>query len=254
MSDREPAAFSRTWLLEALDENRFVLFLQPVVTALSRKVAFYEALLRLKLPDGMLVSAGTFIEDAEALGLVGQLDRRALELGAALLAADPMLKLAVNISSLTAGDDDWSAALQRLAAGCSDIHSRLIVEVTETATIRDFDVARAFFDRLRALGCRIALDDFGAGNTSLRHLRVLNLDILKIDAALLAGLPDDPRARALAKSVIDMAEGLGLETVAEWGGDEAGASFLEAAGVTYLQGFLFGAPVSVEELKSNGRI
>lgn len=83
---------------------------------------------------------------------------------------------------------------------------------------------------------------------------MLNLDILKIDASLLADLPDDPRACALAKAVVNMADGLGLETVAEWAGDEAGASFLEASGVTYLQGFLFGAPSPVEDLTATGRL
>lgn len=254
MLDRDPAPRLRAQLREALDEDRFALFLQPVVAAFSRKVVFYEALLRLEQRDGAFLPAAAFIEGAEALGLVGPLDRRALELGVGLLAAHPALTLALNISSQTTGDEDWTSALRTLVDGRPDIYSRLIVEVTETATIRSFDAARAFFDALRVLGCRIALDDFGAGNTSLRHLRVLNLDILKIDASLLADLPDDPRACALAKAVVNMADGLGLETVAEWAGDEAGASFLEASGVTYLQGFLFGAPSPVEDLTATGRL
>lgn len=239
-------------LMGALDEGRVLLVLQPIVAASTRRLAFYEGLLRLRRPDGTLVPAAEFIEEAEALGLARRFDRRALELGVALLAQHPGLKLAINISSLTAGDDDWTAALQGLAAGRPDIYPRLVVEVTETAMIHDFDAAAAFFDRLRALGCRVALDDFGAGHTSFRHLKSLNVDMLKIDSTLIAGLPGDARKRALVKSIVDMTVALDLETVAEWVGDEAAAAFLEAAGATYLQGFLFGPPLSVDDLHAQG--
>lgn len=239
-------------LLGALEEDRLLLLLQPVVDASTREPAFYEGLLRIRDPDGTLIPAAVFVEEAEALGLVRRIDRRALELGIALLAAHPALTLAINISSLTAGDEDWTAALERLAAGRTDIYPRLIVEVTETAMIRDFEAAAAFLARLRTLGCRIALDDFGAGHTSFRHLRSLDIDLLKIDASLIAGLPDDARGRALVTSILDMAAALGLETVAECVADEAAARFLEAAGTTYLQGFLLGPPLSVEALREKG--
>lgn len=236
----------------ALEEDRLLLLLQPVVDASTREPAFYEGLLRIRDPDGALIPAAVFVEEAEALGLVRRIDRRALELGIALLAAHPALTLAINISSLTAGDEDWTAALETLAAGRTDIYPRLIVEVTETAMIRDFEAAAAFLARLRTLGCRIALDDFGAGHTSFRHLRSLDIDLLKIDASLIAGLPDDARGRALVTSILDMAAALGLETVAECVADEAAARFLEAAGATYLQGFLLGPPLSVEALREKG--
>ncbi|MGE0023480.1 MAG: EAL domain-containing protein, partial [Hyphomicrobium sp.] len=133
-----------------------------------------------------------------------------------------------------------------------DIADRLTVEMTETAMIHDFDAAKAFFDLLREIGCKIAIDDFGAGYTSFRHLKSLNVDMLKIDGALVENLKDDSRGRALVKSMIEMAGALGLETVAEWVGDEEAAAFLEAAGVTYLQGYLFGEPVPAEELARAG--
>lgn len=249
---REEAVSSS--VIGAIEEGRMQLVLQPVVRASDRSLAFYEGLLRLRRRDGVTIPASDFIEDAEKLGLARIVDRRALELALPLLVAHPDLKLSINISSLTAGDEDWIATLQAVAKERPDIPSRLIVEMTETAMVHDFDAAAVFFDRLRALGCRIAIDDFGAGYTSFRHLRQLTVDLLKIDGAFIVNAVLDRKQGVLVKSMIEMARGLGLETVAEWVGDEETASFLEAAGVTYHQGFLFGQPMTVEALEQEGAL
>ena len=239
-------------IMGAIEEGRMLLMLQPIVEAKGRKLAFCEALLRLRRRDGTLIAASDFIEEAEQLGLARVVDKRALELGLALLADHPQLRLSVNISSLTAGDEDWIRTLEAFTAGRPDILARLVVEMTETAMVHDFDAAAVFLDRLRALGCKVAIDDFGAGYTSFRHLKLLNVDMLKIDGSFVANLTGDPQARTLVKSIIEMAGALGLETVAEWVGDEETAAFLEAAGATYLQGYLYGHPMSIEELTRNG--
>ncbi len=243
-----------TSVMGAIEEGRMLLMLQPVVRASDHTLAFYEGLLRLRRHDGVLIAASDFVEDAEKLGLARLVDKRALELALPLLADHRDLILSINISSLTTGDEDWIAALQTFAADQPDIPRRLIVEMTETAMVHDFDAAAVFFDRLRALGCRVALDDFGAGYTSFQHLRLLTVDMLKIDGAFVVNAGHDAQARVLVKSMIEMAKGLGLETVAEWVGDKETAAFLEAAGVTYHQGFLFGQPMTIEELKRKGAL
>ncbi len=250
---RRDEAVSRS-VMEAIEEGRMLLMLQPVVRARDRSLAFYEGLLRLRRQDGVTIRASDFIEDAEKLGLVRRVDRRALELGLALLAEHRGLTLSVNISSLTVGEKDWIAAVESWARDRPDVAARLIVEMTETAMIHDFDAAAVFLDRLRGLGCRIAIDDFGAGYTSFRHLRRLTVDMLKIDGGLIANLARDPQARVLVKAMIEMASGLGLETVAEWVSDEESAAFLAETGVTYLQGFLCGHPAPVEALKEKGAL
>lgn len=239
-------------VIDAIEEGRMLLVLQPIVDAKTRKLAFYEGLLRLRRRDGTLIPASDFIEEAEQLGLARLVDKRALELGLKLLADHRQLKLSLNISSLTTGDEDWIATLRALTEGRPDIMARLTVEMTETAMIHDFEAAAVFLDGLRALGCKVAIDDFGAGYTSFRHLKALNVDVLKIDGAFVTNLRDDPQARVLVKSMIEMAGGIGLETVAEWVGDEEAAAFLEAAGATYLQGYLYGQPMSVDELERKG--
>lgn len=239
-------------VIGAIEEGRMLLALQPVVHARGRALAFFEGLLRLQRRDGTLIPASDFIEEAEQLGLARQVDKQALELGLALLTEHQHLKLSINISSLTTGDKDWIGILEASADKRPDILARLIVEMTETAMVHDFDAAAAFLERLRALGCKVAIDDFGAGYTSFRHLRSLKVDLLKIDGSFVADIAHDEQNRALVKSMIDVAGALGLESVAEWVRDEEAATFLEAAGVTYLQGFLYGQPMSVEEAKQKG--
>lgn len=239
-------------VIAALEENRLLLALQPVVHAASSQPAFYEALLRLKQPDGTLLAAADFIEEAETLGLARPLDRRALELALDLLAAHPALKLSLNISSLTAGDKDWLATLEAASARHPGLTERLTVEITETAMIHDVDEIASFVDLLRASGCKVAIDDFGAGYTSFRHLKSLHVDMLKIDGMFMSNLPNDHQARVLVKTMIEIAQAFGLETVAEWVSDEETAIFLRSVGITYLQGFLHGSPITVDEMKRRG--
>lgn len=235
-------------IISALEENRILIVLQPIVEAVTGKPALYEALLRLRQRDGTLVAAAEFIEDAEKLGLARLLDRRALELALSVLSEHSGLRLSLNISSQTAGDKNWTAVLQAAATENAELPRRLTVEITETAMIHDIDRISSFVDLLHSLGCKVAIDDFGAGYTSFRHLKTLKVDMLKIDGMFMTNLPNDPQNRALVKSMVEIADAFGLETVAEWVSDEETANVLRAAGVKYLQGFLHGMPISTVEL------
>jgi diguanylate cyclase (GGDEF)-like protein len=247
---REQAVSSS--VVAALEGDRLLLALQPIVDAESGKPVYYEGLLRLRREDGTLVSAAEFVADAEKLGLARLIDMRALELGLALLAKHPRLTLSLNVSSLTAGDTDWIAALQRATSEAPGLAQRLIIEITETAMIHDIDRMAAFVDLVRGIGCKVAIDDFGAGFTSFRFLKALKVDVLKIDGMFVADLPHDEQGRVIVKTMIDMAKALKLETVAEWVSDEASRAVLREAGANYLQGFLFGKPVLVEDAERQG--
>ena len=117
---------------------------------------------------------------------------------------------------------------------------RLTVEITETAAIHDVDDTRGFVARVKDLGCRIAIDDFGSGYTSFRNLRKLGVDILKIDGAFVQNLMRSDDDRAFVQTLVDLAKRLGLKTVAEWVQDEAAAKLLARWGCDYLQGALIG--------------
>jgi diguanylate cyclase (GGDEF)-like protein len=163
-------------IVAALNERRIALAFEPVVDANSRKVNFYECLMRVHRPDGAVAHANEIIPVAEQLGLVRMLDYRVLELVVAELAAAPALNASVNVSPDSTLDPDWWAGLGGLLRGNKGVAERLIVEITETAAIQDVDDTRGFVTRVKDLGCRIAIDDFGAGNTSFRNLRKLGVD------------------------------------------------------------------------------
>jgi len=122
----------------------------------------------------------------------------------------------------------------------ADAASRLIIEITETAAIQDLDDARGFVTRVKDLGCRIAIDDFGAGHTSFRNLRKLGVDIVKIDGAFVPNIVKSNDDRAFVHTLVDLSRRLGLKSVAEWVQDEETAALLADWGCDYLQGALIG--------------
>jgi diguanylate cyclase (GGDEF)-like protein len=227
-------------IVAALNDRRIALAFEPVVAAKSRDVGFYECLMRVYRADGEIAHAGEIIPVAERVGLIRMLDYRVLELVVAELVAAPMLSTSVNVSPASAVDPDWWAGLGALLRANSGVAERLIIEITETAAIQDLDDARGFVTRVKDLGCRIAIDDFGAGHTSFRNLRKLGVDIVKIDGAFVQNIVKSSDDRAFVQSLIDLSRRLGLKTVAEWVQDEAAAKLLQEWGCDYLQGALMG--------------
>ena len=150
------------------------------------------------------------------------------------------MQASVNVSPASTIDPDWWAGLGALLRTHANAAERLIVEITETAAIQDIDDTRGFVTRVKDLGCRIAIDDFGAGNTSFRNLRKLGVDIVKIDGAFVQNIIKSEDDRAFVHTLIDLARRLGLKTVAEWVQDEQAALTLAGWGCDYLQGALIG--------------
>lgn len=223
-------------IVAALNERRIFLAYETVVASITRLPAFYECLMRVRRTDGTLLGASDVVPVAERLGLVRFLDHRVLELVVSELAAAPALQASVNVSPASTTDPDWWAGLDSLLRTHAGVSERLIVEITESAAIHDVDETRGFVARLKDLGCRIAIDDFGAGYTSFRNLRKLGVDIVKIDGAFVENLIRSEDDRAFVRTLIDLARRLGLATVAEWVQDEHTAKTLEAWGCEYLQG------------------
>jgi diguanylate cyclase (GGDEF)-like protein len=227
-------------IVTALNERRIVLAFEPVVEAQSHKVKFYECLMRVNRSDGTACHAHEIIPVAERLGLVRMLDYRVLELVVEELTAAPGLSASVNVSPASTIDPDWWAGLGGLLRASSGVAARLIIEITETAAIQDLDDTRGFVARVKDLGCRIAIDDFGAGHTSFRNLRKLGVDIIKIDGAFVQNIIKSSDDRAFVHTMVDLSRRLGLKTVAEWVQDEAAAQLLADFGCDYLQGALIG--------------
>jgi EAL domain-containing protein (putative c-di-GMP-specific phosphodiesterase class I) len=227
-------------IVNALNERRILLAFEPIAETVSRQTAYYECLMRIRRADGSLAPASAVIPIAERLGLVRLIDHRVLELLVSEMAAVPALRSSVNVSPASITDPDWWSTLGALLRANSGVAERLIVEITESTAIHDVDDTRGFVSRVKDLGCKIAIDDFGSGYTSFRNLRKLGVDVLKIDGAFVQNLMRTDDDRSFVRSLVDLARRLGLSTVAEWVQDEPSAALLAEWGCDYLQGQLVG--------------
>jgi diguanylate cyclase (GGDEF)-like protein len=226
----------------ALRAGRLAFAYQPVIDHTTGAVDYYECLLRMVEEDGRVVAAGEFVAAIEQLGFIRLIDRYVLEKAIEEVSAHPGICLGFNISGLTATDRAWLRGAAGLLQGRPEIASRLVVEITETAALHDIEESAGFVATLRDLGCRIALDDFGAGFTSLRHLQALAVDTVKIDGSFVRNLPQNPGNQVFLRHLVGLAKGLNLLTVAECVETEEEAALLRHEGVNFLQGYYYGVP------------
>lgn len=229
-------------VVNALNDRRVVLAYQPVICARTGKVSQYECLLRMMQPDGQIIAAGEFIPVSERVGLIGLIDQRALELAVDALSAHPDIRLALNISGMTASNGAWLEGFLAHIRAYREIASRLTFELTETAALHDVQITAEFMANIRQLGCRVSIDDFGAGYTSFRNLQLLEVDSVKIDGSFIAGIVDSPDNQLFVRTLVDLASNFGVSTVAECVGDAREAALLRSFGVDYFQGYHFGRP------------
>ena len=228
-------------MVAAIDEDRLKLFFQPVVDVATRAPVFHEGLLRLQRPDGTFVPATEFIELSEQLGLIRLVDKHALARTIQALKDAPQARLSLNISAETVGDGEWLSRLADAAARTPGLGGRLIVEITETAIIRNLEEAAVFVATIHDLGSQVAIDDFGAGFSSFQHLRSLGADMVKIAGQYVRDLPRSGDDQAFVKALIELAGTFGIAIVAEWVEDEETAAMLAKLGVGMMQGNLCGA-------------
>jgi EAL domain-containing protein (putative c-di-GMP-specific phosphodiesterase class I) len=224
-----------------------VLHFQPIVSLHDRRVSHHEALLR--LADGPeVVAPAHFLPAAERYGLIAEIDAMVVEKAVALLGActaddgrGPIV--AVNVSALSVAGDGMLTVIERALTHHRVDPHRLVVEITETAAIPDLEQARAFCTGVQALGCALALDDFGAGFGSFQYLKHLPFDHLKIDGEFIRGLPGSRTDQLIVKALVSVVRGMGRSTVAEFVGDAPTLAMLRSYGVDYAQGFGVGRPV-----------
>jgi diguanylate cyclase (GGDEF)-like protein/PAS domain S-box-containing protein len=227
---------------QAMRDHRLLFMYQPIVAADTHEVVKYEALLRMRDEKGDIVPAGAFIPVIEQLGMARALDRYVLDMAVDELREAPDTTLAINISGLTASDQSWLRALISAIRSTPQIAPRLVVEITETAALHDIEESARFVNVVRDLGCKVAIDDFGAGFTSFRHLKALTVDMVKIDGSFVLNLSRNIDNQLFVRNLMGLASTFGLETVAEFVENAEDADFLLKAGVGLLQGYYFGRP------------
>jgi len=231
---------------DGLDEDRFVLQAQPIVNVKTGDMGQFELLLRLRDPFGELISPAAFLPAAERYDLIGAIDRWVVSRSIAMLAAENRrgrrLTFEVNISGRSTGDPDLLALIEGELRTHEVDPAQVIFEITETTAVANIPRAQEFANRLAALGCRFALDDFGAAFASFYYLKHLPFDYLKIDGEFIRGCVTDRTDQLVIQAVVDIARGLGKRTVAEMVGDEETLNLVRDLGVDYVQGFHLGRP------------
>ena len=235
----------------ALDEDRFELQYQPIVALRdgARDLAHGEILLRLRDDDGTLLAPGAFITAAERYSQMQPIDRWVLRKALDWLATVDDVQASINVSGQSFADPaflDYAVELFRIS-GIKP--GRVCFEITETAAIADLDAAMAFIRTLRTLGARFSLDDFGAGMSSYRYLKTLPLDFVKIDGSFVRTVAVDPVHRAIVESIHWIGQLCHLQTVAEWVEDDATLDVLRTIGIDHAQGWRFGRPMPVADVR-----
>lgn len=239
LQDRDAPAL----VAAALRDGRAQLAFQPVVVAGDpARVAFHEGLIRLSGPSGRLIPAADFIAGVEDRAEGREIDALALRLGLQVLSRNPGLRLAVNMSARSIADDRWREVLEAGLAGDADVGARLILEISEDSAMLLPEVVVRFMARMQPRGVSFALDDFGAGFISFRHLRDFFFDMVKIDPLFVRGIESSPDNQVMAEALIAVARQFGMFTVAEGVETRAEAAHLQKLGVDCLQGYLFGRP------------
>lgn len=241
-------------LHEAMQNDRFQLYYQPVIVLQSKyqSLTHAEILLRLTREKGELVLPGAFIPAAERFNIMAQLDRWVIhtlfQQYAHVFVQNPDLLLSINISASSVGENDFAEFVKLQFEQSVVEPSQVCFEFAETLVINQLPDVNKLLQKLKTLGCFCALDDFGSGLSSFSYLKKLPLDFLKIDGVLTRDLSSDSVDLAMVKSINDMAHMLGLETIAENADNETIIELLKEAGVDHAQGFYLANPVSMSEL------
>lgn len=226
-----------TRIKDAIRENRFLLFYQPLVRVSNDQVGHYEALVRMRGEDGEIIAPGEFIPVAERYGLMPQLDRWVFQQVIKNLQENVKIRLFMNLSGCSLADEGLLSFIEEHLIESGVDPGRLGFEITETAVVQDLTAAERWVRRLKALGCSFALDDFGSGFNSFIYLHSLPVDQIKIDGSYIRTLENDPTRCAMVQAMHALALSLGMETVAEFVENEAILDIVKKIGITYGQGY-----------------
>ncbi|MDX1654332.1 MAG: EAL domain-containing protein [Candidatus Competibacteraceae bacterium] len=250
-------------ITQALEHDRFCLYFQEIKSLKpgANQGRHWEILLRMYDPQGGLVPPGAFLPAAERFNIIGLLDRWVVGRVVDWFARQPQVLEAVetctiNLSGQSFGDDKFLDYLAECFSNSRVPPSRICFEITETAAISNLGKATKFIRRLKEIGCRFALDDFGAGMSSFAYLKALPVDFLKIDGAFVRDILSDPIDLAMLKSINEIGQVMGIKTIAEFVENEAIVERLVAIGVDYAQGYGIARPrpLSDEETPAIGSL
>ncbi len=238
----------------ALAEDRFVLHFQPITDFNQLNIIGYEALLRMVDENGKLIPPTSFISVAEHFGLMREIDslvvRRAIKLLAEIQKTGKKQYIEVNLSDKSFTDQELLLTIKKELATTGINAANLVLTITENALIANMFIAERFIKALKGIGCRVGIDDFGVGFSSFNFLKKLPVDYLKIDGSLIHDITNNPVDQHLVRAMVEVARGLGKQTVAEFVENKATMQLLSEYGVDFGQGYYIGKPFIFSEKPS----
>ncbi len=240
-----------TWkerIHQALEDDLFTLAYQPIVATSGTSAQRFEVLVRMLDSKGKVHMPGNFIPTAEQFGLIRDLDKVIVKKALRELARLPVngepIGFSINLSGLSIGEPHMLELIEReLAANALD-PARVTFEITETAACENMSRAIEFINQIRALGCRIALDDFGVGFSSFSYLKHIRVDMIKIDGSFIRNIHTSREDQLFVKALVDVAQGLGINTTAEFVESAEVLEKIRGLGVSFAQGYYVGRPLN----------
>lgn len=238
-------------LQKALSQDDIVLYFQPIINLSTRKIDCYEALVRLVV-DGEMIFPDKFIPSLEKVGDMNILDRHVIGKAFKLMSENLVLeKVAINLSAQAFGDDRLVLYIEEKLAEYEIRPSRIIFELTETASLSNITGTQRLVNRLNEIGCSFSIDDFGTGFSTFAYLKQIPAESVKIDGSFVKDMLKNSTDAVLVKAIHETAQALNKKTVAEFVEDEATLLKLAELGVHYAQGYHIGKPQDIESINNS---
>ncbi len=238
---------------QALEEDRFCLYAQSIEPLGFSSDHHYEILLRMLDETGKIIPPGAFLPAAERYNLISKIDYWVIENTFTVLGNNRVFLEQINFCSINLSGQSLTnpeildSIIDHLDKSGTNAE-KICFEITETSVISNLSMAMTFISTLKELGCRFALDDFGSGLSSFGYLKNLSVDYLKIDGMFVKGITDNPIDHAVVKSINDIGQVMGMQTIAEFVENDDIKSMLSKLGVNYAQGYGIGKPLPLEQL------
>ncbi len=239
---------------EALREQKFLLFAQPIQVLNGNPEAFhFEILLRMRDEDGSILSPGAFMHAAETYKVMPDLDAYVIKTAISTLEAySPLIggkhgSIAINLSGQSIRKNGFLDFILQQLSHSSVPANAFCFEVTETATLGCLNEAKHFIEQIKKIGCKFSLDDFGTGLSSFSYLKQLPVDYLKIDGSFVMNIVEDRVNDEMVRAIHRIGQVMNLKTIAEFVEDEAVMDHLRSIGINYGQGYHIGKPIPIEE-------